>query len=255
MFASSRTCRAAAVLCGSLIVANGSPAAAQSPSGAAGPDRSIWEIGIDGLGALPLGEFADHIDDARGASIYVNIALKQTIFSAGGEAAWMGYGSTSRTVYLGGVIPEVPNAAVDVVTDNSMLLVHGRLRAQRQRGRWRPYADGQVGFTELYTDTTVKGAFECTSGPNGSTDCNQTESGHANHARDFVLSYGGSAGVMMRFGSLPASLDLAVRYHGAGEAVYLTEGAVRTVADRVFLDLSRSRTDMVFFCVGVAFGR
>jgi len=254
VFASSRTCRAAAVLCGSLIVVNAPPAAAQ-----AAPARRIWEIGIDALGALPLGAFADHIDDAAGVSIYTNVALRHSMFSAGGEAAWMGYGSTSRTVYLGGVIPEVPDAAVDVVTDNSMLLVHGRLRAQRQQGRWRPYADGQVGFTELSTDTTVKGAFECTYVPSGSgggsPSCSQSEAGHANHARDFVLSYGGSAGVMMRFGSWPASLDLAVRYHRGGEALYLTEGAVHPVGDQVVLDFSRSRTDMVLFCVGVAFGR
>jgi len=251
VFASSQICRAAAVLCGSLIVVNASPAAAQAPAS----DRHRWEIGIDALGAVPLGDFADHIDDAAGVSIYTNLALRQSMFSAGGEVAWMGYGNTTRTVHLGGLIPEVPNAAVDVVTDNSMLLVHGRLRAQRQQGRWRPYADGQVGFTELYTETSVKGAFECTSTPNGASDCNQTEAGHATHVSDFVLSYGGSAGVMMRLGSWPVSLDLAVRYHGAGEAVYLTEGAVRTVGDQVVLDRSRSRTDMVLFCVGVAFGR
>jgi hypothetical protein len=233
----------------------GVPLAAQGASNPAGSTRVSWEIGIDGLGALPLGEFADHIDVSPGVSVYANWALRQSMFSVGGEVAWVGYGNASRTVYLGGLIPEVPNAAVDVATDNSMLLVHGRLRAKRQQGRWRPYADGQVGFTELYTDTLVKGAFECTSVPNGGSDCSQTESGHANHARDFVLSYGGSAGVMMRFGSWPASLDLAVRYHGAGEAVYLTEGAVRTVGDQVVLDFSRSRTDMLLFCVGVAFGR
>lgn len=255
MFEGSRTGRAATVLCWIFVVLRGLPAAAQGAAGSAGPDRVNWEIGIDGLGAVPLGDFAAHIDAAPGISVYADWALRPTMFSVGGEVAWIGYGNTSRTEYLGGLIPEVPNAAVDVVTDNSMLLVHGRLRAQRQQGRWRPYADGQVGFTELYTDTTVKGAFECTSVPNGGSDCSQTESGHANHARDFVLSYGGSAGVMMRFGSWPVSLDLAVRYHRAGEAEYLTEGAVRTVGDQVVLDLSRSRTDMVLFCVGVAFGR
>lgn len=246
--------RLATTVCCGLLWLNGSLAAAQGPSNA-----GKWQAGLGGLAAVAVGEFSTDVDLAGGLALYVNRALGQSVFSLGGEIGWMEYGSTSRLVFLGGLIPEVPDASVEVTTSNDMMLVHGRLRAQRRQGRWRPYGDGQVGVTELSTRTAVQGSFECTTISDGfggvSADCNRSTSSEATQARDFVLSYGASGGVMMRFGSSPAWLDLSVRYHRGGEALYLTRGAVRVVGDRAFLDFSRSRTDMVVFYVGVAYGR
>jgi hypothetical protein len=50
-------------------------------------------------------------------------------------------------------------------------------------------------------------------------------------------------------------LDLSVRYLRGGTAEYLTEGAVREEGNKLVLDFSRSNTDMVVICIGVAVGR
>lgn len=79
----------------------------------------------------------------------------------------------------------------------------------------------------------------------------------ATNLGDFVLSFGGAAGVMVGFGSAPhpVRLDVSVRYLYGGEADYLTKGAIRRVGSQAFVDISRSRTDMVLMYVGIAFGR
>jgi hypothetical protein len=165
------------------------------------------------------------------------------------------YGEESRTVTLGSLIPDVPDAAVEVSTENSMSLLHARVRAERRTGRWRPCADGQLGFTDLYTTTSVLGAFQCSG--SSPAECSQTNLGDATHSREFVLSYGGAAGLLIGFGSSPQSprLDLSVRYHRGNEAQYLTEGAIRIEGGRALMDFSHSRTDMVIFYAGVALGR
>jgi hypothetical protein len=249
--------RAVAALSALLFVLSGSQAAAQGP--AASPPGK-WQIGVDGLGAVAVGDFAANIEGAGGVAVYADTALKESVFSLGGELGWMTYGDTSRTVPLGALIPEVPDASVDVASTNQMLLLHGRLRAQRQRGRWRPYADGQLGFTTIYTTTTVEGAFACTVVPDsdfgGSYRCSKKNLADTTNSRDFVLSYGGSVGVMRGLGSSRAAkLDLALRYHRGGEAQYLTEGGIRMIGEGQPPEFSRSRTDMVIFYIGIALGR
>jgi hypothetical protein len=252
-------CRVAtAALCFSLLMLSGSRAGAQGPP----TPVTKWQGGFGVLGAGAVGDFATHVEAAGGFAVYLDAALRDSMFSLGGELGWMLYGDTTRTVPLGTLVPEVPDASVDVITENQMLLLHARLRAQRRGGRWRPYADGQVGFTDLFTNTSVEGAFDCTyvpGGPFGSgySDCSRAGGGDTTNSRDFVFSYGGSAGVMVGFGSPPriAKLDLAIRYHRGGEAVYLTEGAIQRTGEGIVLDVSRSRTDMVVLYIGMAFGR
>jgi hypothetical protein len=63
--------------------------------------------------------------------------------------------------------------------------------------------------------------------------------------------------VTVGFGSSPstARIDISVRYFREGEADYLREGAIRREDGQAFLDISRSRTDMVLLFIGVSFGR
>ena len=102
-----------------------------------------------------------------------------------------------------------------------MFLAHGRIRIQQREGRWRPYVDGLLGFTDIFTKTSIE---------LGSNLFNSADVGPSTtNLRDFALSYGGGAGVMIGFGSPPsaARLDISVRYLKGGEADYLRQGAIR----------------------------
>ncbi len=201
------------------------------------------QAGVGLLMSGPLSEFGNNVDAAGGFSGYLDVGLGDSVVSVGGEAAYLGYGHESREVPLSPVIPDLPGVVVTVNTDNEIVLVHGRVRAQPRRGRWRPYVDGLFGFTHIYTTTSIEESSD--------SDVGATNLG------DTVVSFGGGAGVMIAFGSPPRSarLDVSVRYLRGGEANYLTQGAIRREAGQAILDISRSRTDMVLVYIGVAVGR
>ena len=212
-----------------------------------------FQGGIGFVRMEPVGEFSTFVPNAApGVLLHLDYGLGETLFRVGGEFAWARYGQTTRTVALGALVPEVPDASIDVQTDNALLTLHGRVRAQVRRGRWKPYADGLVGFTSLYTRSEVEANQFC---DDGST-CDSPSDGYT-HERDYVLSYGGGAGVMFRI--LPRqdapSVDVSLRYMRGGTADYLVEGALRVEGSQVSRDVSRSRTDTVAFYIGVAFGR
>ena len=212
-----------------------------------------FQGGIGFVALKPVGAFSTFVpESAPGVLLHLDYGLRDTLFRVGGEFAWAQYGQTTRTVALGALVPEVPDASIDVQTDNALLTLHGRVRAQVRRGRWKPYADGLIGFTSLYTRSEVQANEFC---DDGST-CDST-SDDFTHKRDFVLSYGGGAGVMFRIlpGADAPSVDVSLRYIRGGTADYLVEGALRVDGIQVTREISRSRTDTVAFYVGVAFGR
>ncbi len=231
-----------------LVLAAAAPAVLHAQPEAARKEPTRIQGGLGVLAGVPLGEFGN-IETAGGVSGHFAVVLGDSVVSVGVEAAGLIYGSESRKVPLSSAIPDLPGVVVTVNTDNEMILVHGRVRAQPRRGRWRPYIDGLFGFTRIYTTTSIEeadcDAFSCTSGIS------------AMNQGDFVPSFGGGAGVMVGFGSPPhlAKLDVSVRYLRGGEADYLTEGAIRREGGQAFADISRSRTDMVLVYIGVAFGR
>ncbi len=213
------------------------------------PESNRWQGGAGFLATAAVGEFETFVpDSAPGILGHVNRSLGHSIFSLGAEIAWNQYGSESRSLPLGPLVPEVPDAAVEVHTYNAMLGLHARLRAQFPSGRFRPYADGLFGFTNIYTTSEVKGEDGCDEG---------CVLGSESQSSDFVLSYGGGAGVTIRFSAheRAPSLDLGVRYLAGGRADYLTEGSVRAERGQVIREFSRSRTDRLGVYIGAVFGR
>ena len=208
-----------------------------------------WQAGAGFLGANAVGEFDTFVpDSAPGMFGHVNRSLGRSTFSLGAEVSWNQYGSESRSLALGPLVPEVPGAAVEVHTYNAMVGLHGRLRAQLPSTRFQPYADGLFGFTNIYTTSEVKGEDGCDEG---------CRLGSESQSSDFVLSYGAGAGVMIKLASRERAprLDVGVRYLAGGRADYLTEGSVRAEGGQVIRDFSRSRTDRFGFYVGAVFGR
>lgn len=245
-----------AVLCGVCLLWAANVAAQPQPD-SEGPR---FQGGLGFLAAAPVGDFGDHVDSAMGILLQFDVGLARSIFSLGVEFASMGYGDESRHVYVGDLVPDIPGLTLKVNTDNEMFLLHARVRAQRRTGRWRPYADGLIGFTNPVTTTSIEGVLSCSgiAGSPGAVVCSSTTAAEATNAEDYVLSYGGTAGVTIGFRSSPAwspRLDLSVRYHRGEEAGYLTEGAIDRDGNRAILHVSRSATDMVMAYIGVAFGR
>jgi len=232
-----------------LILAAAAFSSAQTPPAPPGKPTRL-QAGLGVLLGAPLGEFGNNIDSAGGVSGHLDVGLGGSVVSIGGEAAYLLYGGESRKVDLGAAIPDLPGVVVTVNTDNAMVLVHGRVRAQPRRGRWRPYVDGLFGFTNIYTTTSIAESGGC-----DGYSC--TPDLEATNLEDFALSFGGGVGLMVGFGAAPwpARLDVSVRYLRGGEADYLAEGGIRREGGQAFLDISRSQTNMVLVYIGIAFGR
>jgi len=220
------------------------------------PEPSRWQGGLGLLSAVPAGDFATNIDHSWGVTGDVDAQLGHSVFRLGIETSVVIYGSSKRAVSLDQAVPEVPTV-LRVETENDMWLLHARIRAERPRGRWRPYADGLVGFNDLVTTSTIPGGQDCYYViPFGSWCTEGTLASHTN-ARDVVASYGAGGGLMVGLSKSPRSprLDISVRYLSGGEGRYLTDGALRNDNGGSPLTFNQSRTNMVTLYMGVSFGR
>jgi hypothetical protein len=211
----------------------------------------LAQAGLGLMMGVPVGEFGDNVHFSIGAAGYLGFGLGDSPISVAVEGTYLWYGSESHQVPLIGV-----PLTVGVDTSNDMYLLHGRVRAQKLRGRVRPYVDGLVGFNYIVTTTSVDAEDVCYATPSGLV-CNDDGDSLTN-ADDFVLSTGGGAGVMFALGADPYGLkfDLSIRYLYGGEASYLTEDDLLWQDDGpVTLRFRRSRTDMLMIYLGFAWGR
>jgi len=211
--------------------------------------RPRFQGGVSFVQAFAVGDFSERVNLAAGGLFQFDVGLGDSIFSLGGEVGYMGYGHMNRNVDVSSLIPEIPHATLAVSTTNYMVPMHGRLRAQRKYGRWRPYADALFGGNLISTDSSI----DCSTNDSGT--CSGDTS--ATNAEDLVLSVGVGGGLMIAFTPRPGvpRLDLSFRYLRGGEGTYLTKGAIRREGSVAIFDLSRSRTDMVAFYIGAIFGR
>jgi hypothetical protein len=211
--------------------------------------------GIGVLAAVPVGAFSEHVDSAGGVLAHLDTRLGRGPFRLGGEIGYLEYGYARRNVPLRPLVPEIPDAVLNVETKNAMFLMHARLRAARGRGRWRPYADALAGFTDLFTDTSIAGGITCVPGVFGGVTCTTSDAASSTNSRDFVFSFGGAGGVTYAFHPRWPRLDLALRYVRGGNARYLTEGAIRVDGAQARFDFSESRTDSVALYIGLSMPR
>jgi outer membrane protein with beta-barrel domain len=227
-----------------VVVAHSAHAQTSSP-----PQRPRFQGGVNFAQAFAVGDFAEHVNLAAGGLVQFDVGLGESIFSVGAEIGYMGYGHVNRTVDVSSLIPEIPNATLSVTTDNYMIPMHARLRAQRKDGRWRPYADALFGGNLISTDTSI----DCAASDNATCSGNNS----ASNAEDLVLSVGAGGGVMIAFSPRPRvpKLDVSFRYLRGAEGTYLTKGAIRREGSTAIFDFSRSRTDMIAFYIGAVIGR
>lgn len=208
-----------------------------------------------GLGAsfmlgVPSGEFADTLDRVGfGLGLEAGYHLGAVPLEFGLQGGFMTYGSESRKEPWSTTIPDV---TVDVETSNNIALGHLYLRLIPQDGVVRPFVDGRLGFSYLFTSTSVESEGAGEDGAIASST----------NFDDGVFSYGGGAGALVRLwqndersaDSAEASevlLDLRVGYLAGGEAEYLTSGSMKREGGRVTYAPKKSRTDIVDVRLGV----
>jgi len=152
-----------------------------------------------------------------------------------------------------------------VVTNNNFLQGHVGLRIKAPLPMVQPYADGLVGFNYLYTRTKI---FDENNNNNNNNNNNggPTEINARNQAQDFVFSYGGGAGAMIRITD-NFGIDVRCVYLLGGQAEYYARQDIEnwtvTVSNPnqqgVPQDASveavprRSRTDLFYSTIGIVF--
>ncbi|MBU2491751.1 MAG: hypothetical protein KJ571_03930 [Bacteroidetes bacterium] len=196
---------------------------------------------------LPQGEFKDNIDKL-GYGLQVQGTLSSpgifTPFSIGVSAAYMVYGNESRQAPLSVYVPDV---TVDVDRSYNLANFHLLALVSPLGGPIRPYVEGLVGGTYLFTTTEVKGTN------------NDEKFASSTNFDDFAFSYGFGGGILINLvpglGIGPdIYLDLKARYLLGSESEYLTEGSVviNPANSSITYNAKKSTTDLLSIHIGVA---
>lgn len=247
VFRARRAAPLRAALSAVLLLAAAAPLAAQR---AAVDDTTLRRpirahVGGNVFYARPVGEFADYVRRGFGGALHGTYLLGPSgAFGLRLDASYLNYGrETVRDVCA---LPSNCRVIVDVTTTNNIAFVGVGPTLLAPVGAVRPYATGQVGWTFIWTNSSIEDADD---GDGGLYDTQ-------NHS-DGTFSYGGVAGflVPLTVGRAPVSLDLGARYLRNGRVRYLREGdIVDNVNGPPTLDIQRSRADLVTYFVGVSVG-
>lgn len=194
---------------------------------------------------LPQGEFKDNVDKL-GYGLQVQGTLSTpgvfTPFTIGASVGYMIYGSESRKAPLSTTIPDL---TVDVDRSYNLANFHLLALVSPLPGPIKPYVEGLVGGSYIFTTTNVKG------------ENNNEDFASSTNFDDFAFSYGFGGGVLINIvpglGVGPdIYLDLKARYLLGSESEYLTEGSVEINNGSVVYYPKKSSTDLLSIHVGVA---
>jgi hypothetical protein len=202
--------------------------------------------------ASPQGEFKQNVDKLGfGISGHALIWTTSQLmpFSFGLNVGFINYGNESRNTRISSDIPDV---TVDVTRTNNLANFHLMFLISPLSGTIKPYLETLFGGEYLFTSTEIKSE---NSGAEVASSTNQD---------DFAWSYGGGGGLLIKLTDLDPDednpmqngslwLDLKVRYLFGTEAEYLREGSVEINNGQVKYNISRSKTDLLLFQLGVVF--
>jgi len=210
--------------------------------------QNTVQLGLNGLAGFPQGEFKNKINTVGGGlDLECLYAPGHGPFGFGLSGGFMIYGYEKHRE-----IVQTNNADfhVDVSTTNSIFFGHLLFRIQNKYGNIRPYLDGLLGFKYFATITEMDD-------PDWYDDDDEISQCSYD---DTVLSYGGSAGIMLRVygGSFHRRhrkpeifIDLRLRYLRGGNAVYLKKGGINRVNGNLVYDVQESETDLLTTHLGV----
>ncbi len=245
---------AIAVACG-LWLAGTSTAAAQTASASPPapppgqlprPESSVVEVpellrfqfSPKFLVGVPIGPFGKKVGATPGAAVDFTARVGQTPVSVGATIDYLRYGTETRRIAL---FPAVPEVFSDVGTTNNFIRTHALVRVQPPAGRVRPYAEGLLGFSHVYTRTSV--------------DLGNEGGGAATtHLGDFAPSFGAGGGVTIGLVSgseARLGLDIGLRYLTGGEVDYLTRGELQRDETGVTFEPTRSLATLFGVQIGI----
>ncbi len=202
----------------------------------------------------PVGEFSDNVENL-GVGFDADFTWNvNPIFGIGLSGGYINYGSERYEESFSGTISRV---FVDVTTNNNLAYLNLHLRGGLPLGIIKPYAEGRVGGSYLWTESKIE------SQNNVGDDDDDNEIASSTNFDDFAFNYGAGGGIMIRLlkdmegddgeKSGPLYLDIKVMYLAGGNAEYLTEGSIQDDpdGDGVIYDVSESKTSVLSFQLGV----
>lgn len=212
------------------------------------------QAGVDFRLGVPQGEFDQQLDHLGwGIGLNGGYRFPDTPVMLGLDFGFMNFGRDRREEPLSSTIPDLR-----VEVENSYNLVNGYLllRFIPSEAAFRPFLDGLVGFNHFYTETVLRER-----GRPGADD----ERLRDTNFKDTAFSYGFGGGVQIRLYKIPEDqsaqgrgispgavyLSLQSRYILGREAEYLQEGSIEIEDGEAFYDVSRSKTDLLYFEIGV----
>ncbi|MDQ8154235.1 MAG: hypothetical protein P3B98_06185 [Gemmatimonadota bacterium] len=192
----------------------------------------------------PQGDFANNVNAVFGVGGYVGMRLGSSPFVLRGDLAYSIYGSeTLRTPLGSGPLGLI---RVDVNTTNNILTGGLGLQMGHPGRSVNPYVGGSVGFSYFFTESSVSGSSQSSS----EVFASSTNMDDGTFAKTLF------GGLYIPVGSSGAAMDVGVKYHWNGEALYLTERDITfDSSGNPVLSPRRSRADLLTIQVGVSFGR
>ena len=195
--------------------------------------------------AKPQGEFGDFVNNGWGGGAhYLLRADRDGWLGLRVDASLLNYGHERQRVLLSNTIGG--RIGVDLTTDNNIAFIGAGPQIGLPTGAFRPYVNGFVGVSYIFTESSVRGS---SSGESFASSTNYD---------DASFAYGGGAGLYIPVGRRrhnPVSIDLGAQYRHNGQAYYLVKGGITDNPDgSITLDPIRSETNLLTFHVGVSVG-
>ena len=191
------------------------------------------------LTGVPIGRFGNRTGTSPGGAVDFAARVGPTPVFVGVALGYLRYGTETRRIAL---YPAVPEVFSDVDTTNNLFRSHALVRFRPSTGRVRPYTEGLLGFSYMYTHTSIDRGDE--SHRAGTT-----------HLGDFAPSFGAGGGVTIGLVSRPDAhfaLDIALRYITGGDVDYLTRGELRRNRNGVTFESTRSPATLFAVQIGIA---
>ena len=194
--------------------------------------------------ASPQGAFRDNVD-RLGYGLQVQGTLwspsKEVPFTVGLNIGYMIYGEVTESRPWSLTIPDV---TVEVSRMNSLANLHLLLQVSPFTGTVRPYLDGLIGGSYIFTTSEVKSKYS------------DEPIAQSTNYDDFNWSYGWGGGLLIQLAEdlgdvQTLFLDLKARYLYGTEAQYLTENDIDVSQTVVRYRPRKSNTDMLTFHLGV----
>ena len=206
--------------------------------------QTRYSVGVSGLYARPLGEFAENVRQGWGADGFGAIGLdRQGIFSLRGELGYVRHGRKSERFLVNTGFGYID---LESETTSGVLTLGAGPHIMAPAGPLRPYIGGTVGFARFATNTSINVPAEYSNTGQKETIEEQ------NVKSDFILSWAGSAGVAFQLNFLGRGIlgDFGVRYHRNGEAEYVSDVTYNGSGSPT-ITATRSETDFLVYRLGI----